>query len=145
MIEELLRKHSRLAIDSNVLIYLLVGTGELAERAGQLIDAFDTGRAEGVLSTLSLTEVCTGPARFEDLALVETYADEIASIANVRIVALDAEIAVDAAILRGNGPLSIADAVHLATARDAGATVFVTNDRGIKPVARLEVAYLDEL
>jgi predicted nucleic acid-binding protein len=145
MIEELIQKHSRLAIDSNVLIYLLEGTSDLAERAGQLIDAFDTGRAEGVLSTLALTEVCTGPARFDDLALVERYADEITSIANVRIVGLDAEIAVDAAILRGNGPLSVADAVHLATARDAGATVFVTNDRGIKPVARLEVAYLDEL
>jgi predicted nucleic acid-binding protein len=37
------------------------------------------------------------------------------------------------------------DAIHLASARSAGATAFVTNDRRIKPLPQLDVIYLDEL
>jgi len=50
---------------------------------------------------------------------------------------------VEAAILRGSTPLSTADAIHLATARLAGATAFVTNDRRIRSTPGLEVLYLD--
>jgi predicted nucleic acid-binding protein len=37
------------------------------------------------------------------------------------------------------------DAIHLACAIAAGATVLVTNDRDIRPRPRLDVAYLDDL
>lgn len=37
------------------------------------------------------------------------------------------------------------DAIHLATARAAGATALVTNDRRIRSVPRLEVIYLDDI
>jgi predicted nucleic acid-binding protein len=51
----------------------------------------------------------------------------------------------EAAILRGNRRLSLADAVHLATARVGGASAFITNDRRMTAVPGLEIAYLDEL
>jgi hypothetical protein len=35
--------------------------------------------------------------------------------------------------------------IYLASARQAGATVFVTNDRRIRSMPQLEVSYLDEL
>jgi predicted nucleic acid-binding protein len=41
--------------------------------------------------------------------------------------------------------MSLADAVHLATARAAGATAFVTNDRRIRGSTKLAVVYLDDL
>jgi predicted nucleic acid-binding protein len=141
---ELLQKHRRVGIDSNVLIYLLEGSGALADKSGALLDAIATG-GEGVLATLAVAEICSGPARVDDLAMVERYSDELSSLENVRLVPLDQEIAVDAAIIRGSTSLSIADAVHLASARRAGATVFITNDRRITPITRLDVAYLDQL
>jgi predicted nucleic acid-binding protein len=52
---------------------------------------------------------------------------------------------VDAAVIGGIRGLSLADAVHLACARAAGATAFVTNDRRIRGSRKLEVVYLDEL
>jgi Predicted nucleic acid-binding protein, contains PIN domain len=145
VIAELLTRHRRVAFDSNILIYLFEGTGELADKVSELLDALEVSDSDGVLSALALTEVCTGPARAGDLALVERYADEIQSITRVRVVPLSADIAVDAAVLRGGGPMSMADAIHLATARSAGATLFITNDRRIKPTVRLEVAYLDQI
>ncbi len=141
----LLTRHRRVGIDSNVLIYLLEGSGALADRSGALLDAIASGEAEGVLATLAIAEICSGPARADDPAMVERYADELSSLENVRVVPLDEQVAVDAAIIRGSTSLSIADAVHLASARGAKATVFVTNDRRITSISRLEVAYLDEI
>jgi predicted nucleic acid-binding protein len=94
-------KHLCIAIDSNVLIYLLEGSGPLADKSAALLDAIAAGEASGVLASLCLTEVCSGPARAGDRALVERYADELTSLENVRIVPLDADVAVDAAVIRG--------------------------------------------
>jgi predicted nucleic acid-binding protein len=141
----LLRRHRRVGIDSNVLIYLLEGSGQLADASGALLDAIAAGEGEGVLATLALAEICSGPAKLGDLAMLERYADELTSLEGVRMVPLNEDISVDAAALRGSGSLSTADAIHLASATSAGATAFVTNDRAIQSTARLEVAYLDEL
>jgi predicted nucleic acid-binding protein len=141
----LLAKHRRVGIDSNVLIYLLEGSGELADRAAELLDAIAAGEGEGILATLALAEVCSGPARHNDPAMVERYADELTALEGVQVAPLDADVAVEAALLRGDSALTIADAVHLATARRHGATAFVTNDRRITAVHRLAVVYLDAL
>jgi len=141
----LLGRHRRIGIDSNVLIYLLEGTSSLADTAGALLDALAAGDGTGVLSSLVVAEVSTGPARGGDAAMVARYVDEMTSLENVEVVAVDVDIAVEAALIRGAGPLTLVDAIHLATARLAGATAFVTNDRRIRSIDRLEVLHLDAL
>ena len=141
----LLRAHRVVGIDSNVLIYLLVGSGPEADAAGALLDAIAGGESQGVLATLAIAEVGTGPARVGDTAMVERYADELSSLENIRVIPLDRTAAVEAACIRGSGRLSLADAIHLATSRLAGATAFITNDRRLASIRGLEVAYLDEL
>ena len=126
-----------------MLIYLLEGSGTLADKAAHLLDAIADGEAEAVLATLAVAEICSGPATAGEPALVERYADELGSLENTRLVPLSADIAVDAAALRGSGSLSLADAIHVASARHAGATAFITNDRRIKSMAQLKVLYLD--
>ncbi len=54
-------------------------------------------------------------------------------------------IAEDAAWLRGKASVKLPDAVHIASARTAGATAFITNDRRIGSHPRVEVFYLDDL
>ena len=141
----LLARHNRVGIDSNVLIYVLEGSGPLADKSAALLDAIAAGEGEGVLATVAIAEVCSGPAAAGDQSLVEQVADELRSLENFRVVPLSADLAVDAAAMRGGRTLPLVDAVHLASARHAGATAFVTNDRRIKSVSSLEVAYLDEL
>lgn len=142
-LETLLMEGIRVAIDSNVLIYLLEDDGPRAIVAGSIIDAVGAGRIVGIVASLGLTEVLAGFARHGDAARFETAAAELADL-GLHVRALDAELAVDAAWLRAEG-IGLEDAIHIATARAEDADVFVTNDRRIMSRARFEVAYLDDL
>ena len=143
-IDELVTRHHRVAIDSNVLIYLFEGSGIEATAAGLVLDAIEAGRCEGVLATVGLTEILTRPASLGDGILFERYAAEIRGIANLRLAPLDDEIAVDAAWGR-SADRDLGDAVHVATARAGQATAFVTNDRRVRPRSGVEVVVLDTI
>jgi len=143
-IERLLNDHRRIALDSNVLIYLLDTDGPRFDAAARIIDEIEAGRVDRVLSTVGLVEILTGPARSGEAAVFEIVADQLRSL-RLEIVPLDAGVAEDAAWVRGRGGLDLGDAIHLASARAAGATAFVTNDRHIRSTTALEVVYLDDL
>lgn len=133
----------RVALDSNVLIYLLEGEGPRAEVAGLIVDAIERRGVVGIMASIGLTEVLAGLARHGDAARFEMTAAEITDL-GLRIRALDADLAADAAWLRAEG-LALEDAVHVATARIERAAAFVTNDRRIRSRPGLEVVYLDDL
>ena len=143
-IERLLSGHRRVALDSNVLIYLAEGAAGRGEIAGRLVGALLEQGIEMTIASIGLSEVLTGPARAGDLAGFESLADELREL-GLSVIPLDASIAADAAWLRGRAGLDLLDAIHLASARAAGATLFVTNDRDIPSTAQLRVAYLDDL
>ncbi len=141
-VDELCAAHRRIGLDSNLFIYLFEGSGPEAVLVGELLDAISTGSARGVLSTLAVAEILTGPIRAGDTAMAERYRDELQSIDGLDIVPLSVDIAADAAVLRGTGGAALADAIHLATARAAGATALVTNDRGMRSIPHVEVIQL---
>ena len=135
--------HQRIAIDSNVLIYLLESPGPLAEAAAALLDGIEAGSLSGVMASIATVEILTGPARAGDGPGFETAAETLRDLP-VRFVPLDTAVAEDAAWVRGTTSAGLEDSVHLASARAAGATAFVTNDRRVRSISGLEVIYLDE-
>lgn len=142
-IGDLAARHPRVALDADVLIYLLDGSAPRAALAGELIDAVDAAVVSGSMSALALTEVLVGPARTADGARFEQTALELRDI-GLTVVPISSEIAEHAAWLRGREVLQLADAIHVAAAQTV-ATAFVTNDRRIRSQAGLEVLYLDDL
>jgi predicted nucleic acid-binding protein len=136
--------HPRIAIDANVLIYVLEGILPIGLAARELIDAADSGTIEASLSSVGQVEVLAGPAQAGDAVRFETMAEEIRSL-RLRLIPLDAVIAEDAAWLRGDGRLELADAIHVASAKAAGATAFVTNDLSIRSRPGLDVVYLGDI
>ena len=143
-IETLVRLHRRIAIDSNVLIYLLEGSGPRAELAALLLDAIARGEVEGVLASVGLAEVLVPAAKADNGPVFEQTAATIRDL-GLRIVALDAQVAENAGWIRGRRGASMPDAIHLACALRAGATTFVTNDRRMPSPTRLEIVVLDDL
>jgi uncharacterized protein len=138
-----LAAHPSVGIDSNVFVYLFESSGPLGQAAGVAVDSL-SGRGP-VFASLGLLEVLGGPAQADDRALMERYVDEIRSIDGMRIVDLDADIAFAAASERARTGMSLGDAIHVATARSAGATAFLTNDARIRPAFGLEVIHLADL
>jgi predicted nucleic acid-binding protein len=136
--------HRRIALDSNVLIYLLETTGPIADAAAWIVDAVDAGKTEAVLSAIGLVEILTGPARAGDALAFELTAEALREL-SIEIVPLNTSRAEDAAWIRGSAGVGLEDACHLVSARDAGATAFITNDRRLRSIPRLEVIYLDDL
>lgn len=138
-------RHRRVAIDTNVLVYLLEDSGPLAGKAATLVDAIESGRFSAVFAAIGLAELASGPARAGDLALAERYAEELQSVDSLMIIPLTADVALDAAVICGHRRIGLVDAIHLATARGAGATAFVTNDRALRGSKHLSMIYLDDL
>ncbi|MBA2381205.1 MAG: PIN domain-containing protein [Chloroflexi bacterium] len=143
-VDDLIANHRKIGIDSNVFIYLFEGKGPAADAAALLVDAVEAGRLQAVFATVGLTEILTRPASVGDGALFERYVDEVRGLANLVLVALNEEVAIDAAWGR-SGDRDLGDAVHVATAGATRATAFVTNDRRVRPRAGIQIVVLDEL
>jgi predicted nucleic acid-binding protein len=91
-----------------------------------------------------LAEIAVGPVARGDETLVERYADSIRGARGIQVVPLTADIAIDVGIIRGRHRVQIPDAVHLATARHAGATALVTNDERLRSLPHLDVIRLSD-
>ena len=143
-IRDLVGAHRRIALDSNVLIYLIDGKGGRAESAAAIVDAVALGDVEGVIASVGLVEALVGSARAGDPVPFERTAVTIRDL-GLEVQPLTADVAEDAAWIRGTSGASLPDAIHLASARAARATVFITNDRRIRPRPNLDVVYLDDL
>ncbi len=143
-VADLAQRHRRIGIDSNVVIYALEGSGPESDAARAIFDNLAAGTCSGVISILGVVEVLVGPARHVGDALAQRYADELTELEGLDVVGIDRTTAIEAAHVRAGGA-GLADAIHLATARVAGATAFVTNDRVLKPIPRLKVVALDDL
>jgi predicted nucleic acid-binding protein len=143
-VADLSAHHQVVALDSNVLIYLLEQDQRRSEAVSTVIDAIGAGEVEGVLATVGVSEVLVGFARRDDPARFEMLATGMRDL-GLRFPVLDAAAAEDAAWIYGATGLGLPDAIHLACARSAGATAFLTNDRRIHSRPGLEVVYLDDL
>jgi len=144
-VHELCRRHRRIAFDANVFIYLFEGEGDLSRAAASVLDAISDGRATGLAATIALSEVIVGPVRAGDETMAERYVDAIRSIEHLDLMPATVEIAADASFIRGRKGLTLADALHVATARAGGASAIVTNDRRIRPMPKLAVVQLADL
>jgi predicted nucleic acid-binding protein len=144
-VPQLCERHSKVGLDSNVLIYVIERVEPWHQVADEVIDAIQAGATAGTMSSLALAEILSGPSQAGDLTGLERYDDEIRDIPGLSVEPVDADVAGDAAVIQGSRGMSLADAVHLASARAAGATAFITNDRRLRGSAKLEVIYLDDL
>jgi predicted nucleic acid-binding protein len=109
-----------------------------------VVDSLDDGVLTASMATVGQVEILAGPARIGDATVFAHTADEIRSL-GLTLVPLTMAVAEDAAWLRGQGGLDLADAIHVGSARAAGATALITNDRRIRARADLDVFYLDDL
>jgi len=91
-----------------------------------------------------MTEILIQPYRDNDQDLIDKFSGLLFVYPNLEWISPNLEIASRAAEIRARHYLLTPDAVHAATAVDAGATAFLTNDPIFRRITSLEVLILDE-
>ena len=118
-----------IAIDTAPLIYWLEDHPRWGEAYAGLFEGIAPERWRGLLSTVSLEEVLTGPLQQQREERVERYAAVLTDPASFQMASLSPAIAIGAARLRARYGLRLPDAVQLSTALQSGAVALVTHDR----------------
>jgi predicted nucleic acid-binding protein len=102
------------------------------------------GTIEIISSELILMEALVGPYKTGNTVLERAFGDVLLG-SQMRMLPISHPILRAAARLRATTRLKTPDAIHAATAQQAGCALFVTNDAGFRGVAGLPLVILDDL
>lgn len=133
------------AFDADVLIYAAAPDHQFRGRLQALFERAESGnRLAGVGSVLLLPELLSKPMRHNS----NDQIDELNGLlARLDLRPVDAQTARFATVLAATYGLRAADAVHLATAVNAGADRFITNNRKdfSTSITEIDVTYPEDL
>lgn len=132
-------------LDANCLIY----SYEIVEPYSTLLkpvwDNATPTTFSIVTSELSLLEVLVKPFRTGNNRLEAGFRALLLGSADLRMIPITQPILERAARLRATTNLKTPDALHAATALDAGAALFLTNDPAFRRASGLAVTVLSDL
>jgi len=133
-------------LDTTPLIYFTEGNPDYHKIVKPFFDAFDLGEFNIVTSIITLAETLVIPLRKGNNEVAQRYRNFLKTD-GVDLVDVSWSIAERAAQLRATYGKKIKppDAIHLATAIEAKATHFLTNDKELRCVTELNILVLDEL
>ena len=96
-------------------------------------------------SVITLIEVLIYPMRQKEYQLVKKYQNILCNSPTIDIFEINAEIAINAAQYRARYGLKTPDSIQVATAVNANADFFLTNDIKLKSIKEIEILILDEI
>jgi predicted nucleic acid-binding protein len=131
-------------LDANSIIYTVEKHPNYGPLLQPLWQAARAKTIEVVSSELALLEALVGPYKTGNTTLERAYEQALLGT-ELRLLPITQVVLRDAAHLRAITKLKTPDALHAATARQAGCALFVTNDTGFRGVASLPVVILDDL
>ncbi|WP_224725553.1 type II toxin-antitoxin system VapC family toxin [Paenibacillus vietnamensis] len=140
-----LSSFKKIALDTNIFIYVIEQHPEFGEKAKGLLEQIEEGAFSAVASTISLTEIFVKPIRDGNLALEKQYKLLFAHFPNLSVVSVDHAVAERAAYLRGKYGMKTPDALVIASAIIAQADVFVTNDLRLEQVEEIPCKSLNQI
>ena len=135
---------SLVALDTMVLIYALEGNERYGPRAREVLRRVEVGEWRAVIASLVVTEVLTAPLKVGRTGIADMHFRFLERLPNLDIAPMTVEVARVAAELRAEHGLGTPDAIHLATARVAGATAFFTNDARLARIDAPHVVLADD-
>lgn len=144
-VKNVLKHCTRLFLDSAPVIYYIEQHPNYVDTLADIFEAIDTGLLEAVTSPITLAETLVIPYRLSVAQVQQAFFDVIVRGPNTRFVPIDYAEARHAAELRASYNLSLADALQVAVALNAGCDGFLTNDRGLGRVTEIRMLILDDL
>jgi predicted nucleic acid-binding protein len=144
-VRDTIRGIQLLYIETAPFIYYTERRDGYVEKMRSVFTDVHTGRVHIITSVVTLVETLMKPLKENDTTLVRRYREMFYRTQHMTLVPISAGVAESAADLRARYNLRTPDALHIATAIDAGCDAFLTNDIDIKRVQEIAVLVLDEL
>lgn len=119
---------SRIYWDTMLFVYWLEGHPEYARRVQEIHGKMEQRRDTLCASAFTLGELLVGPCKTKDVDMGRAIREYFQNSA-IELLPFDAETAEIYSRIRAEHKVSPADAIHLATAAQAHADLFLTNDR----------------
>lgn len=135
----------RVYLDTNVFVYFLDRNPDYFPVVEPIIAAIESGLIIGYTGDAAIAETLVKPYQTGNLALAASFKAFFRTEDFLSIQPHDAETFDLAAQLRSRRGLKFIDALHYATAIQAGCKFFVTNDGGIQSSDVLEVVSVKSL
>lgn len=127
-LKTLFKKHRVIALDTCVWIYHFEQNPEYAEITSRILTVVAKGQCKAIVSELTLMELITGPLKLGRQDIADEYETLLTHYPNLTLAPVTRAILLDAAQIRSLYGIRTPDAIHLATAKECGATLMVTND-----------------
>jgi predicted nucleic acid-binding protein len=130
-------------IDTVTFIYYLEAVPRYLHVVAPFFQAVAAGHFAAVTSVVSLMEIAVRPLRLDRPDIADTYELLLRNYPHLRVVDVDRLVARRAAELRATDRLRPADSLQVATALEAGASTFVTNDHALTSLSTIRVLLID--
>ena len=137
--------HRLVALDTSVWIYHFGGSAAYGRAADSVLEAVAQGSVRGVASELVLLELLVAPLTRGAQDAADEIELTLLHFPNLHLAPITRLVLVRAAEIRARYKLRAPDAIMLATAVEAGATLAVTNDDAWRKVKEIDVLLLGNL
>jgi predicted nucleic acid-binding protein len=131
-------------LDANPIIYTVERHPVYGPLLEPLWRAAQAKTIEVVSSDLALMETLAGPLKSGNTTLERDYERALLGT-DMRLLPITQPVLREAAGLRATTRLKTPDALHAATAQQAGCALFVTNDAAFRGIVTVPLVILDDL
>ena len=140
--KNIVSKFHKVGIDTNIFTYYLDRNSHFYAKTEELFTQIARKNLLIITSVITLTELLSFKASQLQLNKLE---QEFLLTPNLEVIDVGLEVAKEAARIRREYGFRLPDSVQLATALDAKAQTFITNDKRLKLFKRLPVTLLTEI
>lgn len=134
-----LDKYAIIAVDTNIFIYYFDRNSQFYTLADSVFTNVLVKKKQVITSILTLTELLSYQT---NESLIDKLEEELFLVPNIVMHDVTRTIAVKAAVIRRKYNVRLPDAIQLATALQANADIFITNDKRLKHFKELPVRLL---
>lgn len=139
-----LQQYAKVAVDSSIFIYQFEQHPQFEPLCSIVFDGITTNRLQLITSTITVSEVMVKPVQLSDTEVVTLYEGVFTAMPNFTLLNVDYTIAKLAAYLRAHYHILLPDAIHVASALQAKADVFLTNDDELRSIQEIPVLCLKD-
>lgn len=132
-------------LDTSPFIYYIERNAAYIDLLRPFFQSVHKGEITTVTATITLLEVLVHPYKHGNADLVMEYRNILFHSQGLKTIQLSQDIAETAAWLRASYNIRTPDAIQMATAINAGASFFLTNDARFPSSTNLQILELDKL